>query len=353
MKRHSQISSKPDAIYHGVAEVTGGLEFVAQAELQQLGAQVTEQRPAEVDFRYTGPLRALLDLKTVQAVYLVQQFAIPRPRGLLDNTYFRQLVAQINEILMLSGRDAFQSLHLAAAGSDSAVMQRIKNALAQTLGLTVSEDKGDLWIRVRPSRSGGWETLTRLSPRPLVTRVWRVCNLEGALNAADAHAMIRLSQPTPSDVFVNLGCGSGTLLIERLAFGRAQQCLGLDIDHQHLRCAEANLQASSFGDQIRIEQADMTRIPLASGSVTALCADLPFGQLTGSHQHNQVLYPKVLEEAARIAQPGARFVVITHEVKLMDALLAQTAYWSAEQIVRVNLRGLHPRIYVLKRQTTT
>ncbi len=245
MKRHSQISSKPDAIYHGVAEVTGGLEFVAQAELQQLGAQVTEQRPAEVDFRYTGPLRALLDLKTVQAVYLVQQFAIPRPRGLLDNTYFRQLVAQINEIITLSGRDAFQSLRLAAAGSDSAVMQRIKNALAQTLGLTVSEDKGDLWIRVRPSRSGGWETLTRLSPRPLVTRVWRVCNLEGALNAADAHAMIRLSQPTPSDVFVNLGCGSGTLLIERLAFGRAQQCLGLDIDHQHLRCAEANLKPAA------------------------------------------------------------------------------------------------------------
>jgi tRNA (guanine6-N2)-methyltransferase len=353
MKRNSQLSTKPVAVYHGEAEVTEGLEFIAEAELKHIGAQVIYQNPAEVGFRFAGYLPTLLDLKTVQAVYLVQQFPVPRPRGLLDNTYFRQLLTQIKEVLDLSGRSAFQSLHLAAAGSDSAVMLRIKQSLARELTLNIGDDKGDLWIRVRPSRVGGWETLIRLSPRPLVTRPWRVCSLEGALNAADAQAMIRLSQPATNDVFVNLGCGSGTLLIERIAFGRHHLCIGLDHNREHLRCAEMNIQASGYHDRIHVEQADMTRIPIASGSVTALCADLPFGQLTGSHQHNQVLYPRVFGEAARIARPGARFVVITPEIKLMEKLLAQNVHWSPEQIVRVNLRGLHPRIYVLRRLTTT
>ncbi len=337
------------------AEVTEGLEFVSERELRAQGAAVVEQHRGEIDFRYSGDLRALLDLKTVQSVSLIQAFAISRPRALLGNENFRLLVEQIETVRALSPRGTFQTFFIAAAGSDSSVMQRIKTQIAEATGLALADDKGDLAIRIRPGRAGeaqvhtGWETLVRLSPRPLVTRAWRVCNLEGALNAATAHAMVMLTRPQPNDVFLNLGCGSGTLLIERLAYGRCQTALGVDHDAANLACARTNVDASRFAESIQLQHADMTRLPLPDGSVSALCADLPFGQLSGTHQANQRLYPQVLDEATRVAQVDARFVLITHEVRLMESLIGQNQQWTLEQTIRVNLRGLHPRIYVLRR----
>jgi 23S rRNA G2445 N2-methylase RlmL len=173
--------------------------------------------------------------------------------------------------------------------------------------------------------------------------------MEGALNAATAHAMILLTRPQPGDVFVNLGCGSGTLLIERLTYGACKLALGIDRDADNLRCASANVEASGYRGKIGLQHADMTRVPLPDASVDVLCADLPFGQLSGTHAENERLYPRMIAEAARAARSGARFVLITHEVKLIETVLRSSAAWSLEQTIRVNLRGLHPRIYVLGR----
>ena len=330
------------------AEVTPGLEFVSEIELRELGAAVQAVHPGEIEFGFARDLRLLLRLKTVQSVSLVEHFAIPRPRALLGNVELPRLLRQIERVRTLWPQEVFQTFYIAAAGSDSSIMQRIKSSITNSTGLTTGDEKGDLAIRIRPSRVGGWETVVRLSPRPLVTRSWRVCNLEGALNAATAHAMIRLTQPQPDDIFLNLGCGSGTLLVERLTYGRCQCTLGFDNVIQHLVCARTNIVASGF-QAIQLQLGDMARLPLRAAAVTALAADLPFGQLSGSHSENQRLYPPMLTEAARVAAPGARFALITHEVRMMDELLSHSHDWSIEQTIRVNLRGLHPRIYILRR----
>ena len=332
------------------AEVTSGLEFVTEAELRAQHIGINYTHPGEIGFCFSGDLHLLLQLKTVQSISLVQHYDVPRPRGLLGDVNFRLLMGQIATARSLALPDAYRSFFVAAAGADSSVMKRIKSNIVQQTGLAIGDEKGDLWLRIRPGHDGGWETLVRLSPRPLVTRAWRVCNLEGALNAATAQAMIMLTQPKPDDVFVNLGCGSGTLLIERLMNNRCQLAFGFDNNVVHLRCAQENLDASRLSQGIQLQLADITRLPLISACANALCADLPFGQLTGTHQDNQRLYPLVLQEAARIARAGARFVLITHEVRLMEKLLVQTTLWSLEQMIRINLRGLHPRIYVLQRR---
>jgi 23S rRNA G2445 N2-methylase RlmL len=333
-----------------LCEVTEGLEFVTEGELKRLGAQVAAQKPGEISFHYKGDAANLLRLKTVQSVSLVQAFAVPRPRALLSNEFLPLIIQQIETVRRLSPRDAYHSFFVAAAGSETAIMQRIKEAIAAQTGLKLSDDKGDLWVRIRPDRAGGWEIIVRLAPRPLVTRTWRVCNMEGALNAATAHAMILLTRSQPTDVFVNLGCGSGTLLIERLTHSKCKLALGIDRNADHLHCARVNVEASGYAGKIDLQRADMTRVPLPTTSVDVLCADLPFGQLSGTHQENERLYPRMIAEAARVARPGARFVLITHEVKLIETVLRQTAAWSLEQTIRVNLRGLHPRIYVLERR---
>lgn len=343
-------------VYRLEAEVAEGLEAIARDEIgRRLGERVKlrppDDRPGVIRFDYIGrDLREVRGLRTAQSVYLAQRFAIPRPKALLGDEHFRTLLRMIETVRKLWQPGTFQTLHLNAAGSDSSVMQRIKNELSAKTGLATVPEEGDLLIRLRhPPNDEGWEALVRISPRPLATRAWRVCNRQGALNATVAHAMALLTQPKPDDVYLNLMCGSGTLLIERLAAETVKQAIGYDHDETALDCARENVEASGYGEYIMLQRGDVRQLPVPNASIDALVADLPFGHLSGSHEGNVELYPQILSEAARVAKAGARFVLITHEVRLMESLLAESQMWTAEQVIRVALGGLYPRIFVLRR----
>jgi tRNA (guanine6-N2)-methyltransferase len=337
------------------ADVLEGLGHFGRAELRDHLKHYVKLSDSPsgnaIRFRYSSQLSALLDMRSLIAIYLVQRFAVPRPRALLGHQHFTALLNQIAKVRALAPEGAYQTLRLSAAGEDSSVMGRLKDELAQHTGLAIASDEGDLLLRLRRSADGGgWEALTRISPRPLATRAWRVCNRPGALNATLAHAMVRLSAPSSDDVVVNLGCGSGTLLVERLALGSAHSALGCDIDQTALECAQANLQAAGFGKLARLEHWDATALPLADSSTTVVCADLPFGQLVGSHRENEMLYPRLFAETTRIAAPGARMVLLTHEVRLLERVAAQHASaWRQEEELRVRTGGMTPRVYLFRR----
>lgn len=338
------------------AEVLDGLLPFAREELRRrFGQRVALYPPAEPDavrFRYRGDTRDLLELRTVVAVYLIRQYPVPRPRGLLGHEHFQKLLRQIQAVRDLYPAGTFRTFRISAAGHDSAVFDRIKGEISRHTGLTYDPEEAELFIRVRPStiKAEGWEVLVRLSPRPLSARSWRICDMEGALNATVASAMIEMSLPKSHDRFLNLMCGSGTLLIERLARRPASLLAGCDIDAGVLACACQNVKAAGFEGYVHLIQADATRLPFPRGSFDVLCADLPWGQRVGSHEQNVSLYPLVLAEAARVAVPGARMVMLTHEVTLFESLLgAHTALWTLKEVIRVFQGGLHPRIYSLLR----
>jgi 23S rRNA G2445 N2-methylase RlmL len=170
----------------------------------------------------------------------------------------------------------------------------------------------------------------------------------GALQATVAHAMAGLSNPKPNDIVLNVCCGSGTLLIERGVLAPAQRLIGCDINAQSLACAERNVSTWRAGGA-ELYDWDAARLPLEDNSVSALLADLPFGNRVGSHEDNRALYPAVLHEAGRVAKAGARFVVISAEVKLLQAALQAQTAWQVQKTLRVNLSGLQPMIAVLEK----
>lgn len=237
------------------ADVAEGLEEIARDEIRErLGDRMKlrplSEKPGVLHFDYIGrDLREVRGLRTIHSAYLVRRFAIPRPKALLGDEHFRALLEMVETVRKMWQPGTFQTFRLNAAGSESSVMQRIKEELAAKTGLTVAEEEGDLLIRLRrPPNEEAWEALVRISPRPLATREWRVCNREGALNATVSHAMVRLTEPKQDDVFLNLMCGSGTLLIERMTAGTAQSAVGYDHDETALTCARENIEASGFGD---------------------------------------------------------------------------------------------------------
>jgi predicted RNA methylase len=340
--------------YNCEADVLPGLERFARAELiERAGRQVSFTGAAhdgQIKFHYTGDLRTLLKMHSIVAVYLVRQFAVPRPRALLGHQHLTALCDLIATARGLAPQE-YRTLRLSAAGEDSSVMNRLKDELAQNTGLHLGADEGDLLLRLRRAAGGhGWEALVRISPRPLATRAWRVCNLPGALNATLAYGMICLSQPHADDVIVNLACGSGTLLVERLALGAARSLIGCDTNPAALECARTNLQAAGYEGGARLEQWDAAALPLPDRSVTTICADLPFGQLVGSHRANEALYPQLFAEATRIAAPEARMVLLTHEVRLLERVAAEyPQHWQLAEALRVRSGGMTPRVYLFQR----
>ncbi|MEM8533530.1 MAG: methyltransferase domain-containing protein [Chloroflexota bacterium] len=333
-----------------------GLEDIVKHELHtRFGSQIkldSSRRAEIVPFTFTGALQELCTLQSVIAVYLVHEFPVPRPKALLGHQHFEMLIKQIERVRRLWPKRTFSTLYMNAAGRDSAVLTRLQEAISERTGLQNVADEGDLLLRLRRSQNG-WESLIRLSPRPLATRSWRVCNFPGALNATVAHTMMQLTQPQPTDVVVNLACGSGTLLIERLKLGPVQHAIGCDLDPAALTCAQANLAEAGYTTQVRLEQWDVGSLPLETASVNVLCADLPYGQLIGSHQDNEQLYPRFFAETARVAAPGARMAVITHEVRLLEQIATTyQEFWHLEQVLRVRVSGMTPRCYFFRRLET-
>jgi SAM-dependent methyltransferase len=271
----------------------------------------------EIRFNYAGSWRTLLGLRTVVAVHAVVAADLPRPGGLLDDGRLRQIAAAIGHIRSLHPAGAFKTFRVSAAGVDSPTFSRFRERITDLTGLVETDGPGDVLLRCRRGPDGRFELLARISPRPLTARPWRVCNLPGALNACVAAVMADLTQPSATDVYLNLACGSGTLLVERAAAGPAGRLIGCDLAPDALACAERNVAGAGLSG-VELEAWDATALPLADGSVDALTVDLPFGQLVGSHTANETLYPRLLAEAARVARPGARLVAISHQSRLLD-----------------------------------
>jgi tRNA (guanine6-N2)-methyltransferase len=348
----SEMSTMTNTI-HYEAEVLPGLEPFAAGELRAtLGrdAKILKAGNGRVPFELDAGVdsHVLGELRTVNSNYRVLTFDVPRPKGLLGHQAFTAMTTAAKGII--GSNQAFRTLSLDAAGADSAVMQRIKSEFAAALRLTPADDKGDLHVRIRPAPDKqGWQVLLRLTPRPLVTRPWRQHNFQGALNAAAASVMASLTAPQPDDRIINLMCGSGTLLIERAALGPYAQLTGVDSDPTVLGFAQDHLNLSQTNGAVLV-CADVRHLPYPAVACNVLLADLPFGQLVGSHRENVTLYPAVLAEAGRITTAGARFALITHEKHLIGEVLRAQSVWSAVRTVPINLNGLHPEILLLEKQ---
>ena len=144
----------------------------------------------------------------------------------------------------------------------------------------------------------------------------------------------------------------GTLLVERLSAGPAADAVGVDLSADALTASSENLGAGAAVDA-RLLQADCTGPALIEAVGTGwdlLLADPPWGTLHGTHATNAEVHAGLLQAAYDAAAPGARFVVLTHEVKVMERCLRDAdALWRVRYHAAVFAKGHHPRIYVLDR----
>lgn len=357
------------------AEVLPGLAPFARDELAATGrarpapAGPDDARADAVPFAWRGDPRPLHRLRTVTSVQCVLGFDVPRPKALLGDAHLRRLLSEVARVV----REApapFHGLRLEAAGKDSAVMRRLRSALAEATGLPDDPEAGDLQVRVRPGPGGadrgGWQVLVRLTPRPLSARSWRVANLPGGLSACVAAAAWRWLGHDGEDRVLNAMCGSGTLLIERARSGPAARLVGVDLAAEALEAARANAEAAGLvvrerdageggetpaatdaGGRPPLEllRADATATPFPDGAFDVVVADPPWGDAVGKVAGLEARYADLLREAARLVPPGGRLLIVTHALAAFDAALREAdGPWRADGELRVFHGGHRPAL---------
>jgi tRNA (guanine6-N2)-methyltransferase len=185
----------------------------------------------------------------------------------------------------------------------------------------------------------------RLVDERMRHREYKVAHRPGSLRASVAAALGWLSQPGADDCVVDPMCGAGTILIERAHLGRYAMLAGFDRDPGAIAAAHENI-----GPRYRpigLARGDALRLPLGNGAATHLVTNLPWGTKYGSHGENRRLYPRLVEEFARVVRPGGRLVMLTAERMLMREV-ANRGFVRVESVKRVMILGAPAAIYLCR-----
>jgi 23S rRNA G2445 N2-methylase RlmL len=185
----------------------------------------------------------------------------------------------------------------------------------------------------------------RLVDERMRHREYKVAHRPGSLRASVAAALGWLSQPGADDFVVDPMCGAGTILIERAHLGRQAMLAGFDRDGGAIAAAHENI-----GPRYRplgLAQADALRLPLGNAAATHLITNLPWGTKYGSHGENRRLYPRLVEEFARVVRPGGRLVMLTAERMLMREV-ANRGFVRVEAVKRVIILGAPAVVYLCR-----
>jgi tRNA (guanine6-N2)-methyltransferase len=333
-----------------VLEVLRGIEQTTVAEVGRIlpGAVVQSVGESEIGVQTEG-LDGLQSLRTVVAAYLALPFDIRRPKELLSSDRFGSVIEAVEQIRRQRPKVRFASFRVSAAGSDSEVMTRFRADFAEATRLVESAEDGELLVRVRRTPDGpGWQVLLRTTPRPLSARAWRAVNYPGAVNATVAAAVVEALDPRPADLVIDLMCGSGTLVLERLARCRPERLVASDVSADALDAAQQNQRASRLKGRVEYLQQDVRTLQVSPAGFTTLMANPPWGELVGSHDANEDLYPALLHTAHRLAADHAVLGVLTHDIRRFERILASQKHWVEESQTLFFQKGHHPRLYVLR-----
>ena len=162
---------------------------------------------------------------------------------------------------------------------------------------------------------------------------------KAALRPPIAHALVWLSNPRPTDVFLDPFCGSGTIPVERAAYP-ARSIIGGDISPEAVEAAKKN---SPINVNIcHMNACELEGIP--PQSVTSIVTNPPWGNQIAQGQNIEALYCKFLLAARRVLEPNGRAIILTDQETALS-LACRRAQLECQPLQKISLHGLLPTIY--------
>jgi 23S rRNA G2445 N2-methylase RlmL len=199
----------------------------------------------------------------------------------------------------------------------------------------------EIWVDIR---GDALALMIRLSDHTMRQRTYKEAHIPASLRPTVAAAMVRLSEPTFGEVFVDAMCGAGTILLERMDVGAAM-IVGGDNDAEAMEAAIANTPYRG----VSVVYWDARALPLPDGGVDKVVTNLPWGVQLGSSAQNRTLYPAFFQELVRVLRSGGRAVLLTSEEALMEELLDAEPALYLLRLVPLTILGQAAAMYLLER----
>jgi len=360
-----------DKGYLYYAHTMPGLEDVAWTEIRRRLDGVSFEAFKEIRgknglvlFRYAGQPADLLRLRTIEDVFFLVE-RIPKVE------WGYQGLSQIYQTILHSRfLDAGLTLHgqtVRRAGKKPPTFRVISRMTGRhhpyrridferAVEKAAKKRLGNRWRAVEAGeRIEIWANLVgldficglRLSDASMRHRGYKKAHIRASLRPSVAASMVWLTDPQATDVFLDLMCGAGTLLVERGMTGRHTLLLGGDVDDAALRAAAQNIGPRHKPRQIL--KWDAARLPLASGSVDKIATNPPFGTKIGDHRKNPSLYRAFFGEIDRVLSATGCAVVLSSETELIKRTLKRLKRLQIVRGYSITILGQRARIYLIQR----
>jgi 23S rRNA G2445 N2-methylase RlmL len=315
-------------------------------------------------FSYAGEAEDLFQLRTVEDVFVlaVSIEKVPRTRQVLpqitemvsETAVFQQAIDTAMPIRKQPGRQSYRVISRLYGSHEiyrkelgEAVERGMKNRYPRWR-LVDDHAMLEIWINLLGSRLVGG---IRLTDRTMRHRFNKSVELKAALRPSVAAAMIHLTQPEDDDIFLDPMCGSGTLLMERRFGGPYGQMIAGDIVRDHVWATRQNVEAlrKEPPTDFSTLHTNAAQLPLATGSISKVATNLPFGKQIGSPKALKKLYPAFFRELERVLGENGRAVVLSSEYDLVKDAVRACPSLEILTGYSIAVLGQWGRIYIMRR----
>ncbi|NMB23935.1 MAG: hypothetical protein GX986_00210 [Firmicutes bacterium] len=344
--------TQPPPIFTYMATVAPGLEPVAISEIctKLPSAWVQNQLRGRVLFNTDAPWEKLQNLKCVDNLYLHIAWLKVGPHKI----HLADLSADIENTPMhhlpfMTTAGPGTKIVVNASRSGQHTFSRFDAANAVLEGLSMAHrfipgtvDSHDLNFRLDIIDTDALFSL-KLTDSTFRFRGKRAFS-PAALRPPIAHALIWISNPQPTDTFLDPFCGSGTIPIERGAY-EALSITGGDSSPEAVAVAEDN--APSHIQIMQMDARDLTN--LAPSSITTIVSNLPWGKQIAPGEDITGLYSRFFQEMDRILTSHGRAILLTDQENAIETA-CKVSGLEHQPICTVSLHGALPVVYQVTRK---
>jgi predicted RNA methylase len=179
---------------------------------------------------------------------------------------------------------------------------------------------------------------------------YRESDVPGSINPVLAACLVRMLPKALAGRAIDPTCGSGTLLIERLAYSEEEKGLGIDVSSAAQASYDANTYATKFQSRFEFRLGDARKASMWEDCSSVVC-NLPFGiRVKASPSELRDLYAAVVANAiSRIDEEGRILLATSFKAGLQSAIESQGSKAELLSKYRAEMGGLFYQIAVLKR----
>jgi tRNA (guanine6-N2)-methyltransferase len=358
----------PENMY--ILHALPGFDAIVTEELKNLPehAVIQEQlvhagRNGMLIVEYHGDIADLLKLRTVDDVFVLVAYYNDLPpkyaalkaikERLLMSASVGSATRSVRALYPKRGGEGKMRFRVIARQQGEMPYRRVD--LQEAVGKGIGQRQDFRW-RLAEDGLEFWVTQShevaivglRVSDETMRHRTYKINHIEASLRPTAAAAMVMLTKPKPTDIFLDPMCGAGTTLIERALFGRYQELHGGDINPEAVETALANV--GPRYKPISIQEWDARALPLDEASVTAVTCNLPFGVQISTPEENRRLYPAVMKELKRVMQIGARAALLTNDMRAINRALERTSGMYLAQQHTVIILGRKAQMMVVQKR---